>query len=94
VASGEGAVQPHRPFPHSSAWKKRSRKPTKTREVDRNAIKEILGDLETRLEAYLVEWRREVGLRGASEGGIDRIERIQVETGREKEVVEPPGPTR
>jgi hypothetical protein len=38
--------------------------------VDRNAIKEILGDLETRLEAYLVEWHRELGLRGVSEVGI------------------------
>jgi len=61
--------------------------------VDRNAIKEILGDLEARLEAYLVEWRRELGMRGASEPGIDRIVRLPAATEREKEDVEPPDPT-
>src|SRR5215212_6809730 len=71
----------------------RLRKSTTNREVDRNAIQEILGDLETRLEAYLVEWRRELGLRGVSEVGIDRTERLPAATGGEKEVVEPPGPT-
>jgi hypothetical protein len=62
--------------------------------VDRNEIKEILGDLETRLEAYLVEWQRELGLRDVSEAGIDRTERHQAATGREKKIVEPPEPTR
>jgi hypothetical protein len=60
--------------------------------VDRNAIQEILGDLETRLEAYLVEWRGELGLRGVSEAGIDRTERLPAAPGREKEGVEPPVP--
>jgi hypothetical protein len=60
--------------------------------VDRNAIQEILGDLETRLEAYLIEWRGELGLRGVSEAGIDRTERLPAAPGREKEGVEPPVP--
>ena len=64
------------------------------REVDKNAIQEILGDLESRLETYLVEWRRELGLRGMSEAGIDRLERLPATTGRENEVVEPPHLTR
>ena len=70
----------------------RLKKPTTNREVDRNAIQEILGDLETRLEAYLVEWRGELGLRGVSEAGIDRTERLPAAPGREKEGVEPPVP--
>ena len=62
-------------------------------EVDRNAIQEILGDLETRLEEYLIEWRRELGLRGVSEAGIDRTERLPTATGRESDSVETPRPT-
>jgi hypothetical protein len=31
-------------------------------DVDRDALQEVLGDLETRLEAYLVEWRRLHGI--------------------------------
>jgi hypothetical protein len=62
--------------------------------VDSNAIQEILGDLETRLEAYLVEWRRELGLRGVSEVDIDRAERLAATTERQKDRVKPPAPTR
>jgi hypothetical protein len=56
-------------------------------EVDKVAKQEILKDLETRLEVYLVEWRRELGIRGASETGIDRIERLPAATERQKEGV-------
>jgi hypothetical protein len=31
-------------------------------DVDRDALQEVLGDLETRLEAYLLEWRRLLGI--------------------------------
>jgi hypothetical protein len=62
-------------------------------DVDRDALQEVLENLETRLKAYLVEWRREHGIRGASESGIDRIERLSVATEREKGGVEPPDPT-
>jgi hypothetical protein len=62
--------------------------------VDKNAIQEILGDLEFKLEAYLLEWRRERGLRGVSRTGIDRAERLPAATGRQKERVKPSGPTR
>jgi hypothetical protein len=44
-------------------------------EVDRNALWEILGDLETRLEAYLVEWRRRFDIHDRTEASIDRGER-------------------
>ena len=59
------------------------------RGVDKNAIEEILGDLETRLKAYLVEWRRERGIRCASEAGIVRSDRRPAATGREKGGEEP-----
>jgi hypothetical protein len=58
------------------------------RGVDKNAIEEILGDLETRLKAYLVEWRRELGIRCASEAGIVRSDGRPAATKREKESVE------
>jgi hypothetical protein len=61
--------------------------------VDRNAIQEILEDLETRLEAYLVEWRGELGLRGVCDAGIDHTERLPAVSGREKEGLEPHEPT-
>lgn len=32
------------------------------RDMNRNTIQEVLGDLEARLDAYLVEWRRELGI--------------------------------
>lgn len=56
--------------------------------MDKNAIEEILGDLETRLKAYLVEWRRELGIRYASEAGIVRSDRRPAATKHEKDSVE------
>ena len=61
--------------------------------MERNAREEILGDLETRLKAYLVEWRRELGIRGVSEVGIVRPVRRPAATKREKEGLEPHEPT-
>jgi hypothetical protein len=54
-------------------------------DVDRDALQEMLENLETRLKAYLVEWRREHGIRGDSESGIDRLERLPAATERERE---------
>jgi len=62
-------------------------------DVDRDALQEVLENLETRLKAHLVEWRREHGIRGDSESGIDRIERLPAATEREKGGIEPPDPT-
>jgi hypothetical protein len=39
--------------------------------VDRNAIQEALRDLETSIEAYLVEWRRELGIQRGPETSTD-----------------------
>jgi hypothetical protein len=39
--------------------------------LDRNAIQEVLGNLEARLEAYLVEWRRELSIREWPEADKD-----------------------
>jgi hypothetical protein len=39
----------------------------------RNTIPEILKDLETRLEAYVGEWRRERGIHGTPGAGIDQV---------------------
>jgi hypothetical protein len=54
-------------------------------DVARDALQEVLENLETRLKAYLVEWRREHGIRGDSESGIDRLERLPAATERERE---------
>jgi len=32
------------------------------RDVGRNVMQEVLGDLEAKLEAYLVDWRRPLGI--------------------------------
>jgi hypothetical protein len=45
----------------------------------------VLGDLEVRLEAYLVQWRRELGIKKGPEAGIDRKNRRPVATEREDE---------
>jgi hypothetical protein len=58
-------------------------------EVDRNALREILGDLETRLKAYLVEWRRRFDIHDRNEASIDRGERRQAASERENEGVGP-----
>ena len=55
--------------------------------MERNAREEILGDLETRLKAYLVEWRRELGIRGVSEAGIVRSVRRPAATKRARRKV-------
>jgi hypothetical protein len=67
--------------------------PTTTGEVDKDAKQEILKDLETRLEAYLLEWRRELDLRGVSKVGIDHAERLPAAIGGQKERAEPLGST-
>jgi len=56
------------------------------RKGDRNAIQEALRDLETSIEAYLVEWRRELGIQRGSETSTDlkelRLEAIEREKRR------------
>jgi hypothetical protein len=63
-----------------------------TGDLDRNALQKVLGDLETRLEAYLVEWRRQLGLQERTEASFDRNERRQAAAEREKKGVETPAP--
>jgi hypothetical protein len=46
--------------------------------ADKNALQEVLEDLETRLEAYLVEWRRQLGVQEWSEVSIDHDEQHPV----------------
>ena len=41
------------------------------RNADRNAIQGALRDLETSIEAYLVEWRRELGIQSGPETSTD-----------------------
>jgi hypothetical protein len=53
------------------------------RDVDRNAIREMLEHLETRLETYLVEWRRGLGIQKWPEAGIDHKEQRPVAIDRE-----------
>jgi hypothetical protein len=57
-------------------------------DVDRHALQEVLGNLETRLEAYLVEWRRRLDIQDRTEVSIDRGER-QAASERENEGVGP-----
>jgi len=58
-------------------------------DVDRDAFQIVLGDLETRLEAYLVEWRRRFDIHDRTEASIDRGERRQAASERENEGVGP-----
>jgi hypothetical protein len=51
---------------------------------DGDAIQEVLGDLETKLEAYLGGWRRRLSIQDLPEAGIDRKEEHPVATEREK----------
>jgi hypothetical protein len=53
------------------------------RDVDRNALHEVLSNLETKLEAYLAEWRRDLGIQERPEAGIDRKVEHRVATERE-----------
>ena len=58
-------------------------------DVDRAALQKVLGDLESRLEAYLVEWRRRFDIHDRTEASIDRGERRQAASERENEGVGP-----
>jgi hypothetical protein len=52
---------------------------------DGNTIHEVLGTLETRLEAYLAEWRRVLGIQERPGTDIDRKEQqLPVATEREE----------
>jgi hypothetical protein len=51
-----------------------------TSDVDRKALREALGALETRLEAYLVEWQRQLGIPKRPEADIDPEEQHPVAT--------------
>jgi hypothetical protein len=61
--------------------------------LGKTTTQEVLRNLTYSLEAYLVEWRREHGIRDASEAGIDSMERLSAATEREKEGAEPRDPT-
>jgi hypothetical protein len=43
----------------------------KKSKVDRKVVEEILGDLETKLAAYVDDWCQELGIRKGSGAGID-----------------------
>jgi hypothetical protein len=63
-------------------WKEETEEmPPIKRNVDRYAIQEALRDLETSIEAYLVEWRRELGIQRVPEISTDlkalRLEAIE-----------------
>jgi hypothetical protein len=58
-------------------------------DVDRHALQEVLGDLEARLEAYLVEWRRRFDIQERIQASIDLGERSQAAFERENEGVGP-----
>jgi hypothetical protein len=58
-------------------------------DVDRDALQEVLENLETRLKAYLVEWRRRFDIHDRNEASIDRGERRQAASERENEGVGP-----
>jgi hypothetical protein len=58
-------------------------------DVDRDALQEVLENLETRLKAYLVEWRRRFDIHDRTEASIDRGERRQAASERENEGVGP-----
>jgi hypothetical protein len=58
-------------------------------DVDRDALQEVLENLETRLKAYLVEWRRRFDIHDRPEASIDRGERRQAASERENEGVGP-----
>ncbi len=53
--------------------------------VDRKVVDEILGDLETRLAAYVDDWWQELGTRNGFWAGIDRKELQPVATEREEQ---------
>jgi len=54
--------------------------------VDREALQKVLGDLESRLEAYLVEWRQQLGIQEQPESSSERKDRFQTAAEREKKV--------
>jgi hypothetical protein len=61
----------------------------------RNAIPDILKDLETRLEAYVGEWRRERGIHRTPGAGIDQAgSESEPETTATKGRVTSPHPSR
>jgi len=61
-------------------------------DVDRDALQKVLRDLETRLEAYLVEWRQQLGIQQepTEARSIEPQERHQAAIEREKKAVVPP----
>jgi len=59
-------------------------------DVDRAALQKVQGDLESRLEAYLVEWRRQLGIQRRPESSNERKGRSQTATEGEKKGVETP----
>lgn len=55
-----------------------------TRDVKRHAIREVLEDLEIRLEAYLTEWREQLDIQEEIGACIDRNEQPPAPTDRKK----------
>jgi len=59
-----------------------------TRGENRHALREVLEDLEVRLEAYLTEWREQLGIQEDVGAGIARDERSPASIERKKKGVE------
>ena len=53
-------------------------------DVNEDAIREVLGGLQSRLEAFLTEWRRELIFQERFEDGVVREEERLVATQREE----------
>lgn len=72
---------------HPLAWWRKEdadERPSVKSEADKNALREVLEDLETRLEAYLVEWRRQLGVQERPGASIDHDEQPPVANDREE----------
>jgi hypothetical protein len=56
-----------------------------TRGANRHVIREVLEDLEIRLEAYLTEWRGQLGIQEEAEADMARKEQPPAPTEPEQE---------
>ena len=61
-----------------------------TRGANGHAIREVLEDLEIRLEAYLTEWRVQLGIQEEAEADMARKEQPPASTERKKKGVQSP----
>ena len=72
VETGSSPADGSRRPPNDSEVREVNQSASKKPGLDGKATEAILGDLETKLLAYVDEWRRELGIDKALEGGVDR----------------------